>query len=611
MSHRSSPPIAVEIPSDDDCSPLPPPRRKKRLDNGPPPAVLVIADDPTPQKPSHPSSTRTPSFVAETPIQSDPALESSVSIVKCSLPRAQKLSGISNLICLESDNESEGFSEKGNLVELGKEATSFALEENFEVGISFCRSVSPLRKCSREDSVGQCFSDKQASSGSNEKSNAKSIGNSEVGHFGRNLQPECSRDFLEVDCDGPSHCDISAKGFSPSLIGSSEEKCRKLGKENKTTKQKGKNLDVDVIKRKSKVEDIARKKQLKEEKAQIIEERKRKRQQEKLQKEALKAEMAEMKKLEKEKVKWEKGKFAVKSIVAEIDARVVENGSVGGHLLTRLAEKGLSFRITSNPIEKSILWKMNVPDNIAQLAMASEVPYILLVCQAEEFCELVSSGSFMDHVHKVQTHYPNFTICYLTNKVMRYINKCEQAQYKNQMNSSSCWKRPPVEEVLSKLTTHFTNVRSRQCVDEAELADHVVGLTSSLASCQFRKKLTPLSVYANGSIIPKDCLDKNLIKKNSWLKALVAIPKVQPRFAIAIWKKYPTMRSLLNIYMDPNRSVHEKEFLLKDLTTEGFLGNEDRRLGEMCSKRVYRILMAQNGSVVTDDVENGADFFRT
>ena len=53
---------------------------------------------------------------------------------------------------------------------------------------------------------------------------------------------------------------------------------------------------------------------------------------------------------------------------------------------------------------------------------------------------------------------------------------------------------------------------------------------------------------------------------------------------------------------------HEKEFLLKDLATEGLLGGE-RRLGEVCSKRVYRILMAQNGSIRTDDVEDGADFF--
>jgi len=39
------------------------------------------------------------------------------------------------------------------------------------------------------------------------------------------------------------------------------------------------------------------------------------------------------------------------------------------------------------------------------------------------------------------------------------------------------------------------------------------------------------------------------------LKALVAMPKVQPRFAIAIGKKYPTMKSLLSVYMDPSKSV--------------------------------------------------------
>lgn len=53
-------------------------------------------------------------------------------------------------------------------------------------------------------------------------------------------------------------------------------------------------------------------------------------QQEKLRKEAVKAEVAAMKKVQKEKEKWEKGKFALKSIVAEIDKRVVEVGSIGG-----------------------------------------------------------------------------------------------------------------------------------------------------------------------------------------------------------------------------------------------------------------------------------------
>lgn len=57
-----------------------------------------------------------------------------------------------------------------------------------------------------------------------------------------------------------------------------------------------------------------------------------------------------------------------------------------------------------------------------------------------------------------------------------------------------------------------------------------------------------------------------------------------------------------------NSQVHEKEFLLEDLTVEGFFG-DDRRLGNICSKRVYRILMAQCGNIKTDDIESGADFF--
>ena len=116
-----------------------------------------------------------------------------------------------------------------------------------------------------------------------------------------------------------------------------------------------------------------------------------------MQKAAQKAEAAEMRKMQKEKQKWEKGKLALKSIVAEIDAKVVELGSVGGessnfyslfisqnfnttqkqihcltigHLLTRFAEKGITFRIKSNPIERSIVWTMKAPEHISEVTNA-------------------------------------------------------------------------------------------------------------------------------------------------------------------------------------------------------------------------------------------------
>ncbi|XP_010429131.1 PREDICTED: crossover junction endonuclease EME1B-like isoform X2 [Camelina sativa] len=331
------------------------------------------------------------------------------------------------------------------------------------------------------------------------------------------------------------------------------------------------------------------KKQLsKEDKTCAMEEKKLRKVQEKLQKAALKAEEADRKKLEKEKKKWEKGKLALKSIVAEIDTKVVE-GSIGG----------------PNPIERSIVWTMTVPEDIAPLfPQGPKIPYVLLVYEAEEFCNLVANEKILENISKVQDRYPSYTVCCLTNKLMSYVKKREKEEYKN----PGSWRRPPIDEVLAKLTTHYVRVHSRHCVDEAEVAEHVVGLTSSLASCLFRKKLTMLSVSANGAIVSKDSIDKQLIKKSPWLKALVAIPKVQPRYAVAVWKKYPSMKSLLKAYMDPNKSVHEKEFLLQDLKVEGLVGG-DRRLGEICSKRIYRVLMSHNGAIKTDDVENGAAFF--
>ncbi|XP_022132356.1 crossover junction endonuclease EME1B isoform X2 [Momordica charantia] len=553
-----SQPIDLSDEEDQFATPLPIHSKKRRTQPDAFPSinstVLVLDDDPTPQKPGR---TSTASFVPETPLSPPPSSE--VAIVKCTkahsrdLNSEQKLSGISGLICLESDNECESDSEKKRCGQSNR------------IG-SNCDEVNNSGLTSKYDSAGS-----RHSLGNDDRQEI--LEDARHSTFWQDDNIYQVHDYSEKENVGMEHRDNTIKATG-----------RKANAE--------KNKDIDKA---------MRKKATKDEKIRLMEEKKKMKELEKLQKAAQKAEAAEMKKIQKEKQKWENGKLALKSIVAEIDAKVVELGSVGGHLLTRLAEKGITFRIKSNPIERSILWTMNVPEHISESSKGPEISYLLLLYEAENFCELLMKESLRDHVARVQSHYPSYTICYLTNRLMAYINKREQGKYNNS-TSSNVWIRPPVEEELAKLSTHFVKVHSRLCVDEAEVADHIVGLTCSLASCQFRKKPTRLSVNANGSIIPKDCIDRNVIKKSLWLKALVAIPKVQPRFAVAIWKKYPTMKSLLSVYMDPCKSVHEKEFLLKDLTIEGLLG-DDRRLGEICSKRVYRILMAQSGSMKTDDVE--------
>ncbi|XVF15017.1 hypothetical protein REPUB_Repub09cG0113200 [Reevesia pubescens] len=556
---------------DDPNTPLPSISKKPRTEPDRLFPPVLILDD-TPQKPSLGlafTSGSTPSFVAETPL-SEP------SVVRCSNASPSvvvsdpqlvdnKLSGISRLICLESD-ESESGSRRDNVLENGSKGAD-------------------IDEC-EESEWHSRFVDYESHIGSP---------NLIQMYEGSSSQPMYIQDDVDLLLPLEVNDDHDKENFCMEQMGNALKQKRKT-KANSPKKSSTHGATV-------------KKKMTKEERIRMLEEKKLKKEQEKLQKAAVKAEAAEFKKLQKEREKWEKGKFALKCIVAEIDTKVVEVGSIGGHLLSRFADKGLTYHITSNPFEKSIVWTITVPEHISQLSPEGlEIQYVLIVYEAAEFCDLVTNNTLLDHVSRVRSKYPSYTVCYLTNRLMAYINKRENEQYKNPANVSG-WRRPPIEEVLAKLTTYYARIHSRQCADEAELAEHIVGLTCSLASCQFRKKLTRLSVSANGSLIPKDSVEKNLIKGNLWLKALLAIPKVQPRFALAIWRKYPTLKSLLLVYMDPTKSVHEKEFLLKDLMIEGLVGN-DRRLGEVCSKRVYRILMAQSGSIKTDDVEDGADFFR-
>ncbi|BFG19632.1 hypothetical protein CerSpe_059060 [Prunus speciosa] len=523
--------------------------------------VLVLDDDddetrPT-RKPPGPTSPRYFEVLDDSPCSKAPS-DSQASVSHS--PR--KFSGINDLVFLESDNESESSSGR----ERGKDnksiSSGFGVAKGLDWSSRFVESTS-------------------------------SLGHDNLAH----MSEDCSTQPISLQDD----FDINQVLDYPAGKENRMDQMGNIVKQRRKTKA--------ITEKSIRDEAMGTRKMAKEERIRLMEEKNLKKQQEKLQRAALKAEAAEMKKIQKEQQKWEKGKFAVKSIVAEIDIKVVELGSVGGNLLTRFAERGITYHITSNPIERSIVWTMTVPEHISQSSPERiEIQYVLLVYEAEEFCNLVINESLLDHVFSVRSRYPSYTVCYLTNRLMAYINKREQEVYKN-LTKDNDWRRPPVEEVLAKLTTNFFKVHSRQCIDEAELAEHIVGLTCSLSSCQFRKKLTRLDVNANGPLMIKDCVDRNIINKSAWLKALVAIPKVQPRFAIAIWKKYPTMKSLLSVYMDQNVSVHQKEFLLKDLITEGLL-RDDRRVGEVCSKRVYRILMAQSGSIKTDDVEDGADLFR-
>ncbi|MCO5588757.1 hypothetical protein L7F22_042716 [Adiantum nelumboides] len=411
-----------------------------------------------------------------------------------------------------------------------------------------------------------------------------------------------------------------------------------LDKENEKLKTKEKQTKArderEARKQQLKVEREMLRKEKQEEKKRQQEQKKRRKEEEKKRKEELKVEAAERRKVEKEKEKWEKGKFALQNITALVDTQILEAGLIGGHLLTRFAEKGFKYHLVKNPIKKTVIWQMKLPSKELQIDLQEEcqsqdsqepktlkkagpqlflesvdLSYVLVVLEANEFLEMITEGFLDKHIRSLQKIYPGFTLCYLINKLMWFLQKREQKQYKTPGDN---WTRPPVEQILAKLVTSYDGVHSRLCVDEAEVSEHIVGLTHSLAECPFKRKLTPLALSANGDHVVKNDPNNNVIKRDIWLKALVALPKVSGSCAIAIAKKYPSMRAVFEAYLDPSKTVHEKEYLLQDLLKEGLLGGDhnNRRIGPACSKRVFRILMAKQGNLYTDDVDEGADAFK-
>ncbi|KAH7282404.1 hypothetical protein KP509_35G029300 [Ceratopteris richardii] len=224
---------------------------------------------------------------------------------------------------------------------------------------------------------------------------------------------------------------------------------------------------------KDRAENNAKKQQLKMEKEilrqQKLEERKRQQElkkqrneEERRRKEELKAKAVERRKIEKEREKWVKGKFALQNITALIDTEILEGGLIGGHLLTRFAEKGFKYRLVRNPVKKTVIWQMKLPSKDSPLDAQEDcllqeyqepktlpletrdVSYVLIVLEANEFLEMITEGTLEKHIMSLQKIYPGFILCYLINKLMWFLNKREQKQYKT---PGDTWIRPPVEQV--------------------------------------------------------------------------------------------------------------------------------------------------------------------
>lgn len=399
-------------------------------------------------------------------------------------------------------------------------------------------------------------------------------------------------------------------------LGRSATRGKKISEEERQRRLREKELEFE----RKQAEKAEKKRETEEAKRRQKEEIKKKKEDEKARKAAAKKAAADRSKAEQDVAKFN-GKAALKEMVAFVDSKVVEKGLIGGQLLSKFAQRNLTVKVEKNPLENSITWRTKRPSvDTPEIDIGSQdedtgsqvvyddvdIQYLIFVFEADEFSKMVGESSLFSHVRKAQLLYPGYTICYVVNKLTAFLKKKDQDKYQAPHDPANIgWQRPPVEKALAGLLTNFTGVRSRLCVDEAEVADHVTGLMPTLADSNYRPKLTKLSVCKNGDHVQRDDAFKEEVRESLWLKALVAIPKVSGPCAISIGRIYPTMRSLLKVYLDKEKTDREKELLLQDLHRETVFGStgSQRKVGPVCSRQIFHVLMARDGNLKVDEIE--------
>ncbi|CAM6109967.1 unnamed protein product [Calypogeia fissa] len=436
-----------------------------------------------------------------------------------------------------------------------------------------------------------------------------SVGNSDVG------DQSVSRRRPSMQIPGLESPENYASPSSPNVndLDSPEEAPkRKRGRAKKAPLSEEERAAREAQKQRDKESKQAQKEQRKEELKRQKEELRR-------QKDAEKAAAAGKKRSDKQEEEWQKGKNALRNTTMYIDTRLIDSKPIGSLLLSQITAKNYTYKSGENPIEHTVVWRIKRPPLDSQVeaeglgsqaddAMNSqrsncqevEMQYVAVVLQGEEFARMVADNEIEANLSKIRKKYPTYSVCYLISGLKKFLQKKEQRQYRT---GDKTWTRPNVEKVLAEFITNYIGVNARLCIDECEVADHVVGLTRGLAESPFKKKLSSISVDANGEHVCKSDPNKAIVKTSLWMKFLCVIDGVNGATAIAIANKYPTMRALLKVYLDESIGPREKERLLESLVKD--TGGTRNLIGATISKRIYRIFTARNGNLSTEEVEEG------
>ena len=83
----------------------------------------------------------------------------------------------------------------------------------------------------------------------------------------------------------------------------------------------------------------------------------------------------------------------------------------------------------------------------------------------------------------------------------------------------------------------------------------------------------------------------------TYISFLMCIPGVSENKAIGLARVYPTLQSLMEMFLDPKVSEKEKLNHLQAIEVSTSLGDKNKKLGKALAERIFRMLMSVNPSI--------------
>ena len=261
-----------------------------------------------------------------------------------------------------------------------------------------------------------------------------------------------------------------------------------------------------------------------------------------------------------------------------------------------LHENAINFKYSPRIFANSVLWLQAKPllgeDNTVKQYQYDN-DFALIYHNKDSFIKGYSDGSLHTDMMLVKKYRASKKAQGSDFKVIIVFHSVHDSLYNAEHSAVT---KAEYDKFLIDLTIsyEFDYVQLDHTVD---VIDFLKEMHTSVQDKPHRKEL---SMYSRKGFKPGKKAQLSGFKDSlsvTYISFLMCIPGVSENKAIGLARVYPTLQSLMELFLDPKATEKEKLNHLQGIEVSTSLGDKNKKLGKALAERIFRMLMSVNPSI--------------